>query len=289
MIKFPFKLFSGSDEFPVHLQYGFHEKDDCYLHGHEDFSELVIILDGSAQHIVNSQQYEVSKGDVFVINQFTEHSFMKAEHLKICNIMFRPDDVFANVYDMKKIPGFQALFVLEPHYSQNYYFCSQLRLSAGEFPAVENMITEMMNHYSKKDTGWKDLVFSEFSLLCIMLSKLYRTDRISPGNELLKLADAAAYIENNYCSSITTEELARMTGYSERQFLRLFKAAFSAAPKLYIASLRIKKAQQLLRSTEMSIGEIAWSCGYDDHNYFSRIFKKHTGMTPSEYLRLVRK
>lgn len=287
MIRFKFSLFSESENFPIHIQYGFHE-DNLYVHSHEDFSELVIVLEGNSQHIVNDESYEISKGDVFVINQFTEHSYVNANQLRICNIMFKPDDVFANVYDMKKTSGFQALFVLEPHYSQNYHFCSQLKLTASEFKLIEQHITEMIEVYTKKDICWQDTVFSGFCLLCIMLSKYYNTDTAGNDNEFVKLAGAVAYIENNYCSSITTEELARIAGYSERQFLRLFKSIFASTPNIYIINLRMKKAQQLLRSSDMTIGEIAWNCGYDDHNYFSRVFKKHAGMSPSEYQALAR-
>ncbi len=283
MIKFPFSLFSESEGFPIHLQYGKHEEDDCYPHGHEDFSELVVVLEGSAQHIVNNESYGISKGDVFVINQYTEHSFENAVNLIICNFMFRPETVFANIYDMKKLPGFQALFVLEPHYSSNYRFCSQLKLTSAEFITIRSRIEEMMDCYTAKETGWQDTLFSSFTLFCITLSKLYRTDKASSDNEYLKLANAVAYIENNYCGNITSDELAKMSGYSERQFLRLFKSVFSATPSAYIVNLRMKKAQLLLRTGNTSIGEIAWSCGYDDHNYFSRVFRNHFGISPSAY------
>lgn len=282
MIKFPFSLFAAAEGFPIHLQYGSHEEDDCYPHGHEDFSELVVVLEGSAQHIVNSESYMISKGDVFVIDCHTEHAFVNASNLKICNLMFRPEEVFAHIYDIKKLAGFQALFVVEPHYSRNYHFCSQLKLKTGDFAVIKKAVEELMEEYTEKASGWQDIVFSRFTLLCISLSKLYHTERAGSDNEYLKLAVAIAYIENNYCGEISSEELASMSGYSERQFLRLFRSIFSETPSAYIMKLRMKKAYQLLRSGNTTIGEVAWSCGYDDQNYFSRAFKKHYGITPSQ-------
>lgn len=288
MIKFQYRLFAGSEDFPVHLQYGYHDKS-LYIHSHEDFCELVIVLDGCAEHIVNSKSYEISAGDVFVINQFTEHGFFRPDKLKICNIMFRPEEAFSDSYDMKQLSGFQALFVLEPHYSQNHGFCAQLKLSAEEFGTVEAIITEIMDEYVNQKTGWKDLVFSGFHKLCVILSRFYRTDKAKKKNDFLKLADTVAYIENNFSSHITLETLARISNYSDRQLMRLFKAAFSVTPNEYIADLRIKKAKQLLELDNLSIGEISWSCGFDDQNYFSRFFKKHTGMTPTGYQAVFRK
>ena len=124
MIAFPYSIFADTEEFPVHLQYGFHD-EELYMHAHADFSELVIVLDGSALHIVGGEGYPISKGDVFVVGQNTEHGYTQTEQLTICNVMFQPQ-VFDSVYDMKQLPGFQALFVLEPHYSQKYHFLSHL-------------------------------------------------------------------------------------------------------------------------------------------------------------------
>ncbi len=287
MIRFQFNAFADAVEFPIHLQYGYHEENDLYLHEHEDFAELVIVLDGSAQHVVNGESYPISKGDVFVIHHSTAHSFTEAAHLKICNIMFKPEIVFADLYDMKQLSGFQALFVLEPHYSQNHHFCSLLKLRTDAFSDTKMRIHEMMDAYKKKETGWKDLVYSYFRLLCMQLSKYYQVNASDSRNESVKLAGAAAYIENHFCSNISVAQLAQIAGYSERQFLRLFKAVFATTPNQYILSLRIRKAQQLLKNRDMTIGEAAWHCGYDDYNYFSRIFKKQTGMTPTEYQKLL--
>lgn len=288
MIKFKYSLFAGSDDFPVHLQYGFHDKS-LYVHSHEDFSELVIVLEGSSEHLVNSKSYSISKGDVFIISRDTEHGFFQPDKMKICNIMFKPDEVFAGVYDLKQLSGFQALFVLEPHYSQNYGFCSQLRLNDEEFSVADNMIRGLIGEYSEKAPGWRDIVFSGFIRLCVTLSRFYTSGDVKKDNSFLRLADVVTYIENNFREHISLVKLAQISGYSERQLLRVFTTAFTVTPSMYIAGLRIKKAKQLLENDGLSMGEIAWSCGFDDQNYFSRFFKKSTGLTPSQYRRTLNK
>ena len=286
MIEFPFSLFAESEQFPIHIQYGYHEADDCYLHMHRDFSELVVVLGGRAQHIVGEESYPIAMGDVFVIDPYTAHRFTEAVHLKICKLMFRPEEVFAGLYDMKRLAGFQALFILEPHYSHNYHFCSQLRLAASDFTSAQQRIEEMMAVYTDKPSGWQDQIAALFHLLCLQLSRCYQETSIEKGNAFVKLAGAVAYLENHCCSEISTETLADIAGYSDRQFLRLFQSVFETTPHRYMTTLRMNKAQQLLRSSGISIGEIAWKCGYDDQNYFCRVFRKHTGMTPSAYRKL---
>ena len=99
----------------------------------------------------------------------------------------------------------------------------------------------------------------------------------------MQLAAATAYMEGHFCSSISVAELAQMSGYSQRQFSRLFKEAYGVSPNAYITNLRIQKAQQLLQNTQLPIGEIAWNCGFEDQNYFSRMFRQTAGVTPSAY------
>lgn len=279
MLAFPYKIFTGTTDFPVHLQYGFHD-EELYLHAHEDFSELVIVLNGSAAHIVGGESYHISKGDVFVVGQNTEHGYQQTKHLTICNIMFR-QEVFQNAYDLRQIPGFQALFVLEPHYSQKYHFLSHLKLHEQAFSETETQLTAVMQEYRNKTPGWQTVTYAEFLKLCVMLSRCYQNT--DSGSTFLKLADAAAYLEHHFCETISMPELAGLSGYSERQFFRVFKSVFQTTPVLYIAGLRMKKAKHLLQNTSLSIGEVAFQCGYDDQNYFSRIFRKYTGSSPSTY------
>jgi len=280
MISFLYSLFTDTEDFPIHLQYGFHE-EELYLHTHADFSELVIVLDGSAFHTVGEESSHISKGDVFVVGQDTEHGYKQTERLTICNVMFR-QEVFDHVFDLRQLPGFQALFVLEPHYSQSSRFLSQLKLYAEPFAETEQHLTEMMREYESRRAGWREAVFAEFLKLCVHLSRQYQLENDSK-NDLLKLASAAAYIEYHFSEQITLSELSEISGYSERQFHRLFRAIYRMTPNAYITELRMKKAQNLLQSTRLNIGDIAWRCGCDDQNYFSRIFKRHTGMTPTEY------
>lgn len=282
-VSFPYAIFAGEDASPVHLQYGFHD-EELYVHTHADFSELVIVMDGAAQHIVNGETYPIAKGDVFVISNDTAHGFAAAERLRICNIMFQ-NDIFAHCRDIRQLSGFQALFVLEPHYARETRFVSQLKLRTDAYAVTIGLITEMMETYTAREPCWRDELGAEFIRLCLRLSRYYRSDADSMAQEILKLADAAAYIEHHYTEPITLSQLSETAGYSERQLLRLFRNTFGQTPQNYISALRMKKAQKLLRSGGMPIGEVAWRCGYDDQNYFSRCFKQFSGMTPTAYRR----
>lgn len=282
MIKLPLNIFTQDESFPFFIQYGEH-KEDLYIHSHENFSELVIVLNGSAEHIVDNENYRISKGDVFVISDETVHGYTDVKDFRICNIMFDPMFFITPELDIAESAGFQALFVLEPHCSRTKHFASRLKLDFNAFMQINHLIEKLYGEYTEKQTGWKTMVKSDFLNLAVMLSRLYNVEKITDETGIIKLAEAIAYIEKNYAEPISVSGLAKLSNYSERQFIRLFKETLGCIPIDYITNLRMQKARELLKTSSLPITEIASRCGYNDSNYFSRTFKKHNTETPSEY------
>ncbi|MBN1409423.1 MAG: substrate-binding domain-containing protein [Spirochaetales bacterium] len=91
------------------------------------------------------------------------------------------------------------------------------------------------------------------------------------------------YIENNYNSPITLADAAREAFMGRTYFSTYFKEATGFRFSDYLAEFRARKAVQLLRNPYLKIQEIAFMVGYTDANYFSKVFKKHSGMTPQKY------
>lgn len=94
---------------------------------------------------------------------------------------------------------------------------------------------------------------------------------------------AAHFFNENYHTAINIEEYAKSRHMSVCWFIRSFRQIIKATPMQYVLSLRMANAQSLLETTEYNINEIAAAVGYDNPLYFSRLFRRHTGMSPSEY------
>lgn len=94
---------------------------------------------------------------------------------------------------------------------------------------------------------------------------------------------AKEYIKANYSNSITLEDVAREINVSPQYLSKLFKEETGENFIDYLTGIRIRIAKNLLEDDEMSVKEICYSIGYSDPNYFSRIFKKVVGSTPTEY------
>ena len=277
MTDFYLNAFTNDEAFPLFVQHGGHD-EPLYRHIHVDFAELSLITDGSARHLVESDSYPIEKGDVFVIHENVSHAFEETDRLRLYNIMFAPR--LLPTSDISESSGFGALFSRE---KSKRTFSGHLRLNPGDYELVAHLFRRIHREYTEKRVGWQTAVQGDLLRLTVTLSRLYDFDKVKDGHGMEKIAGAAAYIERNYAENISVARLAEMSNYSLRQFIRLFKKAYGCIPTDYIANLRMQKARELLRGKNVSITDIALYCGYGDSNYFSRIFRKYNGMTPSEY------
>ena len=91
------------------------------------------------------------------------------------------------------------------------------------------------------------------------------------------------YIRENYNTELSMQDVARAMNYSDAYFCKLFKQCFKVNFSAYLNEDRIARARELLQTTRLNVREISVACGYSDANYFARVFKRITGMTPTEY------
>ncbi len=97
------------------------------------------------------------------------------------------------------------------------------------------------------------------------------------------LEQALRFIQYNYAGDIGVSDIASYAGISRSQLYRAFVAYFTISPNEFLQKYRINEACSLLRSGRFTVTEVAGSVGYADPLYFSRVFKKVKGMTPTEY------
>jgi len=104
---------------------------------------------------------------------------------------------------------------------------------------------------------------------------------LSPMQKIIH--DAEKYINNNYNHPLSLKDVADFVHINPTYFSYLFRQVKGYTFKSYLTQLRIKKAKQLLLNSSLTVSEISQLIGYDDSNYFSRVFKRVTGFPPSLY------
>lgn len=118
-------------------------------------------------------------------------------------------------------------------------------------------------------------------LAMLMENRTETETRRKSGYEYVK--SSIRFIDYNYSRSIDVDDIAANAGISRSHLYRLFMQHISMPPNEYLTRYRINKAALLLKSHNLSVGEAAYSTGFSDQLYFSRVFKKYKGVPPSRY------
>ena len=96
-----------------------------------------------------------------------------------------------------------------------------------------------------------------------------------------RIKQAVTYLESNYTEDFSVETLAKLCALSTASFRRLFVECKGLSPVEYRNRLRLRKASELLKTGRYTVGEVAEQVGIRDIKYFGKLFKHHTGLTPS--------
>ena len=124
------------------------------------------------------------------------------------------------------------------------------------------------------------------SVRALLRSAIECRDRSGQGLVDTPVGRARVYLSKNFTNpNLMLQDVAREVGISQSHFSTVFAQETGITFTQYLTGLRMSKAKELLEATPMRSSEVAFQVGYNDAHYFSYLFKKHTGMTPSEYRR----
>ena len=111
----------------------------------------------------------------------------------------------------------------------------------------------------------------------------HQADTVSKSKELFLAIQE--YIDEHAAEALSRETVAKKFHITPNYLSHLFQKSSTVGFNEYLTAVRLELAKKLLRGYEMKIKEIAHHCGFEDSNYFCRIFRKHTARSPSEYRR----
>jgi AraC-like DNA-binding protein len=231
------------------------------MHSH-NFDELVIILKGTAMHVINEQEFPVKAGDVFVIAQNQEHQYQEMHGLALANILFDTDALMMDQWDIRALPGFHALFSLEPAFRSQHNFQSRLQLSDRQLNQVNELIHDLTRETEGRNPGYRVMAKGLFMQLAVSLSRRYSAEPSTESIDLLRIGDAIAHIETRYTEKLTLDELAAKSHLSKRHFLRIFQDSIGRSPIDHLMHVRCQKAAELLKGTDRTITDIALTAAF---------------------------
>lgn len=252
------------------------------LHAHE-FAEIVIITAGRGVHVTGQESYPLNAGDVFVIGGSRQHDYHSMEKLCLVNILFQREKLNLRTYDLRTLPGYHALFTLEPAWRRRHQFNGRLRLTPQDLSVLLAFVDKLEEELRTRAGGFKFMATAAFMQIIGYLSRCYAKSKNPDSRALLRIGEAISHLEMNYQEPIDLDHLAQLAHMSKRNFIRSFQAAIGSSPIAHLVQLRVNRGASLLRRTEQSVTEIAFQVGFTDSNYFARQFRKLLGVTPSQY------
>jgi AraC-like DNA-binding protein len=272
-----------ADRFPIAVERR-DPQEPFGLHRH-DFSELVLVTGGRGLHVTGAESWPLAAGDVFVLGGSRPHDYQNMDALRLINILYDPANLRLPLSDLPSLPGYHALFTLEPAWRKRHKFNSRLRLSPKELGMVIGFVDQLDEELKSRAPGFRLMATAIFMQLLGWLARCYSQSQNADSRALLRIGRAISHLDANYAQPIDLDGLAAIAHVPKRSFLRAFHAAMGKSPIAYLIQLRINRAAAILSHGDKSVTQIALDVGFSDSNYFTRQFTKVYGVSPRTYRR----
>lgn len=265
-----------------------------------DFYEIVYIFKGSIIQYVNENSFTMTPGNLLFLHPSVSHSFYSDNAARAVNILIKKEyfERFISTTN-SRISNCCINQIID---NESYaLFIPETDTEIINFSVTSLCNTSSMNPLAKKAIGITD-TNSQSGIIENLLSEqmlqflvLILINGVKKGTILQKMmphsrvsantGEIISYIRENY-QTITIEELSKKFGYSSTQIRRIIKNITGNNLTAIVADMRIHRTKYLLKNTDYQMSHIADIIGLDSYEHLSRMFKKYTGYTPSEYRRL---
>ena len=238
-----------------------------HVHVH-DCCEIFLCLEGGSTFLVDDKVYQISNGDLFVINQFEAHKVVADKSGNFARYILHVHPSF--IYNA----GLASCFFAADK-------VTRITPTKEEVGRLVALFEDMKCEHEYGDEIYKRLRATEILLEVNRLFATHTTTRDSAfRHKAVQLA--IDYINSNYASALSLDVVAKSAFVSPAQLSRLFSRYCGTTVTKYIASKRITEAKKMLAEGG-SVTDTALSCGFNDYANFIRTFKKAVGVPPGKY------
>lgn len=202
-------------------------------------------------------------------------------------VLYKPEEIQKYVYYLEDNPevfwihftGSDVKNILAYHgisLDEHVFYC-------GVLPDYKALFRKIIQELQLCRYGYENYIASLFNDILLLVDRQQHEQKKATGNVQEQIEHAAAYFNENYNTKISIDDYAESLHISTNWFIHNFKQYAGMSPAQYILSLRMVNAQSLLERTTYNIKEISEIVGYENPLYFSRVFKKEIGKSPTQY------
>lgn len=254
-----------------------HQRDRG-MHNHT-FFELVYILKGTATHWIGQESMPLRAGDYFIIDPGSAHSYKDTKDFEIVNCLFLPEYIDRALGECPSLSSLLSNQVLR--FGVPLDIRAADRILHDEDKSVGKLIRLMEKEYAQQNVGYMEL------LRCYLTQVLVLAVRASESAERARVRHRATaavveYLQQNYAQPLSLDTISSRFGYTPQYLSSLFHKDTGTTIQDFLQRLRVEEACKRMDS-KLSLTELAQAVGYNDTKHFSKIFRKHKGVSPREY------
>ena len=261
VIGFPFEIYNNYCKNGLSL----------YTHYHREF-EIIYIYSGDGIAYVDTQSYCISNGDILFINSGQLHGIVSTSQKESSFLAF----VFAPEFLGK------SDVVADKFITPVLNNALQIPTLIRDHPELSACLSQLAKETNSEffELTAKHLFYKIWELLICQGVLCFAKTNDTRLKEIKTVID---YIKSNYSQKITLAQLAGLVNMSKVYFCRKFTEIVGISPIHFLMQTRIENSCQLLKNTDIGIGNIAMECGFSSFSYYSEVFKKIIGCTPQSY------
>ena len=228
---------------------------------------LIYCVDGSGFYVVDGKRHEVKKNQYFILPIGKPHEYGSTE------------GHFWTVYWLHFCGKAAHVFAEGAATPQTINVTMQSRISE-RINIFDEILTTLHFGDSIEDLRYASSLLSHFLASMRYLGQ-FRRAKASAEKDIVE--QAIHYMRENIENRITMAEVLRYVGYSQSHFSTVFKKKTGMSPLSYFNRLKVEHACKLLKTTDLKVNMICYKVGIEDSLYFSRLFSKVMGMSPTDY------
>lgn len=266
---------------------GKHKEFLGVVHKHT-FIELVYVISGTATHLVGERTFPATKGDLFIINYNTPHAFFQDDDASepfVCyDLLFTPGFLDTSLLDNVRFESINSSFLFYSLFPATQSG-PDVHISGSSYNSFGDLFNKIYQEFTYRENGYLDMIRAYVVELIIKIfRKMSAVSHPEIFNRQAQIVDTTLdYLRQNYQKRLSLDDLAAQVFLSKDYFARLFRETTGMPISALLQQIRIDEACKLLKGTDTKIDDVAGFCGFNDIQYFYRIFKKVTGMTPRQY------
>lgn len=256
-----------------------HYSQNCYKNS-ESICIFQYTISGSGILEINNKKHLITKGDVFMIERPGPYKYYLPENSDVWEIKFISFNL-SSIPFWNSITGrYGRIFKIKEDSDILKFLDEIITLTENASLACANHTNQYINIIDPFDSVF-DNSYTAYKFLMMLHNYLYKFGTAANGAESVQLC--IEFINTNFHKNIDNLDIANAGFISPYYLNKRFKDVIGETPLSYLTKTRIKQAAFLLQNPSNTIDNVAKSCGFQNANYFAKVFKKFTGVSPSEY------